>query len=400
MTFDADALRAAADEQLPAAIELRRDLHRHPELGLDLPRTQAAVLERLDGLGLDITTGETSTSIVADLVGDPDGPVVLLRGDMDALPLTEDTGLEFSSEVDGAMHACGHDAHTAMLVGAAHVLAERRDELPGTVRYMFQPGEEGFHGARHMIDEGVAEGVGRSFAIHVTPNMPTGWIGTRGGPMLASTDDFTVIIRGHGGHASMPAFANDPVPVACEIVSALQTFVTRRVDVFQPAVITVGKIRAGSTFNVIPETALLQGTMRSVSPKTRADIRAGFERIVTNIAAAHDMTAEVELYDGYPVTMNDPARADGALATARAVLGDDGVLELPSPVMGGEDFSYVLEQTPGAMVFLGACPQGVNPATAAPNHSNKMVIDEAAMATGIALHAAVALDGLADLAAA
>jgi amidohydrolase len=397
--FDADELRQAGRDLLPDAVALRRELHAHPELGLEVPRTQQAVLDRLADLDLEVRTGTSTTSVVADLVGDPDGPTVLLRADMDALPMPEDTGLDFRSEVDGAMHACGHDAHTAMLVGAARYLAGRRDDLPGTLRFMFQPGEEGHQGAVHMLDEGVADGVDRTFAIHVTPNLPSGWVGTRAGALLASADDFRVVVRGRGGHASMPHLANDPIPVACEIVTALQTFVTRRVDAFQPAVISVSKIRAGTTYNVVPETAELRGTMRSVSPRTRDATHAALHRIASNVAAAHDMTAEVDLRINYPVTVNDTERANDALATARALLGDEGVIELPNPVMGSEDYAWVLERVPGAMVFLGMCPPGADPRTVPSNHSNRMTIDEQAMATGIALHAAMALEELSDLTA-
>lgn len=398
MTFDAEALLEAGRDLLPDAVELRRDLHAHPELGLELPRTQRAVLDRLADLDLVVRTGTTSTSVVADLVGDPNGPTVLLRGDMDALPLPEESGLPFGSEVAGTMHACGHDAHTAMLVGAAHLLADRRAELPGTVRFMFQTGEEGWAGARHMLDEGVAEGVARAFAIHMTPNLPTGAIATRRGALLASSDEFRVVVRGRGGHASTPHFANDPVPVACQIVSSLQTWVTRRIDVFRPVVITVGKIRAGSAVNIIPEVAKLSGTIRSVDRASRAAAVDAVERLATHTALAHDMVAEVTVVEGYPVTVNDGDRATGALATATALLGEQRALEMPNPVMGAEDFSMVLDRVPGAMAFLGACPEGADWRTAASNHSNRMTIDESAMATGISMYAAVALDDLAALA--
>lgn len=397
MAVDPDDLKEAGQALLAGAVELRRELHAHPELGLDLPRTQQAVLDRLADLDLEVRTGDATTSVVAELVGDPEGPTVLLRGDMDALPMPEDNDLPYRSEVPGAMHACGHDAHTAMLVGAARLLADRRDELPGTVRFMFQPGEEGHAGARVMIDEGVTESVDRAFAIHGTPNLPSGWIGTRAGPLMASTDEFRVIVRGRGGHASTPHFANDPIPVACEIVGAIQTFITRRVDVFHPGVITVAKIRAGTTTNVIPETALLQGTIRAVSSRTRAAAKDAVERLATNIAAAHEMEAEITLDEGYPVTVNDGERAEGVLALARTLLGEDLVIEMPSPVMGAEDWSFVLQKVPGSMAFLGMCPEGADPTSVAPNHSNKMLIDESAMASGIALYAAVAIDSLSEL---
>ena len=402
----ADALRpddllAAAGALLDDVVSLRRDLHRRPELGLDLPRTQARVLDALDGLPLTVTTGERQSSIVADLDGDRPGPTVLLRGDMDALPVPEDTGLDYASDVDGAMHACGHDAHTAMLAGVARLLAARRSELAGRVRFLFQPGEEGHGGAAVALGEGLleasdgAEPVSWAFAVHQSPSFPTGMVATRPGPMLASADEVFVTVRGRGGHASMPHLANDPVPVACEVVQGLQTWVTRRVDVFQPAVVTIGRIRAGTTTNVIPETARLDGTIRTVSPRVRAEAHAAIRRIAEHVAAAHDMAAEVEIRDGYPVTVNDSAAAEDVLATARWLVGDELSLALPSPVMGAEDFSYVLDRVPGAMAFLGTRPAGVPAAEVAPNHSNRMVIDESAMATGVALYAAVALRRLA-----
>ena len=394
MTVD-ESLLDAGRALLPDAVELRRDIHAHPELGLELPRTQQAVLDRIAGLDLDVRTGRTTTSVVADLVGDADGPTVLLRADMDALPMPEDNDLPYRSVVPNTMHACGHDAHTAMLVGTAHLLADRRDELRGTVRFMFQPGEEGHAGARFMIDEGVTDGVDQAFAIHGTPNLPSGLVASRPGPMLASTDEFRIVVRGRGGHASTPHFANDPIPVACEIVTAMQTWVTRRIDVFKPVVITVTKVRSGTTTNVIPETAIVSGTIRSVAAESRAAAVAGVAQVADGIAAAHGMAAEVEMTEGYPVTVNDAGQAAGVLATAAKLLGPKGAIEMPSPVMGGEDFSFVLQAVPGAMAFLGMCPEGADWRTAAPNHSNLMLIDETAMATGIAMYAAVALDAMA-----
>jgi amidohydrolase len=392
-----DTLLADAGAQLEGVVALRRELHRRPELGLDLPRTQARVRDALDGLPLSLTTGERQSSIVADLDGDRPGPTVLLRADMDALPMHEDTGLEFASEVDGAMHACGHDTHTAMLVGAARVLAARRGELAGRVRFLFQPGEEGHGGAAVALAEGLldtaagGEPVSWAFAIHQSPSIPSGVVTTRSGPIMASADELHITVRGRGGHASMPHHASDPIPVACEIVQALQTWVTRRVDVFTPAVVTIARIRAGTTTNVIPETAQLDGTLRTVSPRVRGDAHAGVRRVAENVAAAHDMTAEVTIAEGYPVTVNDGAAADEVLATARWLVGEPRAVAMPDPVMGAEDFSYILERVPGAMAFLGTRPPGVAAPQVAPNHSNRMVLDESAMATGVALYAAAAL---------
>jgi hippurate hydrolase len=399
--IDAADLLAEAGALLDDVVALRRDLHRRPELGLDLPLTQARVLDELRGLPLTVTTGERQSSIVADLEGDRPGPTVLLRGDMDALPMPEDTGLDYASVLDGAMHACGHDTHTAMLAGAARLLAERRGDLAGRVRFLFQPGEEGHGGAAIALEEGVldaadgGEAVSWAFAIHQSPSIPNGLVATRSGPILASADEFHITVRGRGGHASMPHHANDPVPVACEVVQALQTWVTRRVDTFTPAVVTVTRIRAGTTTNVIPETARLDGTIRTVDPRVRGDAHAAVRRVAENIAAAHDMSAEAEIVDGYPVTVNDAAVADEVLDTARWLVGEDHAVTLPAPVMGAEDFSYVTQRVPGAMAFLGTRPDGVSPAEVAPNHSNRMVLDESAMVTGVALYAAAALRRLA-----
>jgi amidohydrolase len=383
-------------------VALRRAIHRHPELDLDLPRTQARVLEALDGLPLTVRTGTGLSSIVADLDGGEPGPTVLLRADMDALPMPEDTGLDYASAVDGAMHACGHDAHTAMLVGTARLLARRRGELRGRARFFFQPGEEGRAGARVALDEGLldatdgGEPVSYAFAIHQSPSIRSGLVTTKGGPLMASADEFCITVRGRGGHASMPHHANDPIPVACEVVGALQTFVTRRVDAFDPAVVTVARISAGSTTNVIPEVARIWGTMRAVSAGTREAVRSGVRRVAEGVAAAHDMVAEFDLRPGYPVTVNHDGPAGDVLGLAADLVGEDLVADMIAPVMGAEDFSYLLEEVPGAMAFLGTRPPGVRAADAAPNHSNRMVLHEDAMVTGVALHAAVALSRLAD----
>ena len=394
MTLLGDALLDEAGDLLDEVVALRRRIHRRPELGLDLPVTQATIREALDGLGLDVRTGTATTSVVADLRGGAgDGPTVLLRGDMDALPMPEDTGVDFASEVAGAMHACGHDAHVSMLVGAARLLAARRDQIAGTVRFMFQPGEEGFGGAKVMIDEGVLDGVDAAFAMHITPNLPSGWITTKPGPLMASSDELFITVRGRGGHASTPHFAADPIPVACEIVSAISTFVTRQIDAFNPAIVTITKITAGTTVNVIPASAEMAGTIRSVSERTRDAVDRGVTRLATKIAEAHGLEAEVHVRRGYPVTVNHAAAAHRVLEVASGLLGADRVVESPAPVMGAEDWSYVLQQVPGAMAFLGVCPPEIaDPRQAPACHSNLMRLDEPAMAAGVALHTAMALD--------
>ena len=383
------------DAVVADAAQLRRAIHRRPELGTDNPETQRLILAALEPLGFDVSVGSGITSVVADLVGGRPGPTILLRADTDALPMTEESGEEFSSEYPGRAHTCGHDAHVAMLVGAARLLAARRDDLAGTVRFMFQPGEEGFGGAAVMIDEGVLDDVAAAFAIHVSPNVPIGFVAGRSGPIMAATDDFEVTVRGRGAHASTPHFGNDPIPVACEIVTALQMFVTRRIDAFDPAVVTVGRISGGTTTNVIAETAEIAGTIRTMSDATRVKIRAGFERVVRNIAAAHECDVEIQLRAGYPVTRNDDGFATLAAGVVGDVLGDGRYFELPTPIMGAEDFSYVLQQVPGAMVFLGACPDDIADSLTAPScHSNHMRLNEDALRYGIELHVSMALEAL------
>lgn len=385
-------LLAEAGQLLEETVALRRRLHTRPEVGLQLPATQAAVLEALDGLNLDVTTGKTASSVVAVLEGPRPGPTTLLRADMDALPMPEETGLPYASTVAGAMHACGHDAHTAMLAGAAKLLGAHREHLAGRVVFMFQPGEEGAGGARAMLDEGLLERHGpidRAFALHVIPLIPSGMVAGRPGPTMASSDSFEITVAGKGGHASMPADATDPVPVACEIVTALQSMITRRVPAFDPAVLTVGSIQAGTRYSVIPETAVLQVAVKAVSETTRTAVIDGMHRIAEHVAAAHLCTSTVRpIAFPYPVTVSDPPAAEHALTVAAGLLGKGRVLRMPTPVMASEDWSFVLQKVPGCILALGVAPPGVQqPASI---HSSRMVLDEAAMTTGIALHAALA----------
>jgi hippurate hydrolase len=400
MPISAADLLSAAYNDADRTIDLRRRLHRHPEIGLQLPQTQATILEAFAELPVEVTTGQSLSSVVGVLRGARPGPTYLLRADMDALQVHEDTGLPFSSEIPGAMHACGHDTHVAMLVGAARLLAERRDLLAGQVVFMLQPGEEGLHGARYMLEEGLLNAVPEApvsgaFAMHTISNLPSGSINVRPGPMMAAADQWRMTVRGRGGHASMPHTAADPVPVAAEIVLALQSMVTRRVDVFDPAVVTVAHITAGSRDNVIPEIAFLEGTIRTLSAEQRQAVVAAVQRVATHVAAAHEMTLVFEHIAGYPVTVNDPGVAAQVLQTAAALLGEPAAALMPAPVMGAEDFSYVLQHVPGAMAFLGACPPGQDPATAPANHSNLVVFDEEPLPAGVALYAQMALQALA-----
>jgi amidohydrolase len=382
---------------LPEMVALRRAIHEEPELGLMTPKTTARAKEALAGLPLEFFEGPSTTGFIALLRGPANGRTVLLRGDMDALPLQEDTGLAFTSHEDGKMHACGHDTHVAMLAGAARALCARRDRLAGSVMFMFQPGEEGHHGARFMLDDGLIDPLpNAAFALHVAPNLPSGMFGSRPGPLLAAADRIVLTVTGKGGHASQPHLAVDPIPVACEIVTALQSLVTRRIPAFDPVVITVARITSGTTNNVIPETAEMEGTIRSFSPESRALAHEGLHRIATNIAAAHRATVSVEIIPGFPVTLCDSAAVALAKSTVQGLFGDAAWLTMPSPIMGAEDFSYVLQKVPGAMVMLGATPEGGDFRTCCGLHSNRMVLDESVMARGMAMHCAYAEAFLSD----
>jgi amidohydrolase len=390
-------LRVQARTVQPRTVALRRALHRRPEVGLDLPVTRDAVLAALADLPLQVHLGRAVTSVVAVLEGSRPGPTVLLRGDMDALPLHEDTALEFASEIPGAMHACGHDTHVAMLASAARVLADHRDDIAGRVLLMFQPGEEGFHGARYMIEEGLLDEHGRpdaAYALHISSTVPTGELQTRAGPVMAAADVLRVTVTGRGGHASAPHDALDPVPAAAAMVGALQVALTRRIDAHHPAVLTIAHITAGTTNNVIPETAFLEGTLRTLSGPVRARLLEEIDRVCLHTALAHGCTAVVEIEPGYPVTVNDVDAAAAMRGLAVDMLGRKRVVDMVAPIMGAEDFSYVLAEVPGALAFLGGCPPGVDPVTAPPNHSNRVVFDEAAMVDGVALYAGLALRAL------
>ncbi|HEY2659285.1 MAG TPA: M20 family metallopeptidase [Caulobacteraceae bacterium] len=390
--IDRDVWTGAGEALLADAIALRRAIHEEPEIGLDCPRTTEKIKAALAGLPLEFREGPSTTGLVAILRGSGNGRTVLLRGDMDALPLHEDTGLSFASRNPGAMHACGHDTHVAMLAGAARALCAERERLNGTVVFMFQPGEEGWHGARFMMEDGLLDDPkpDAAFALHISPNLPSGVFASRTGPLLASADVVRIKVRGAGGHAAMPQDALDPIPIACEIVMALQSFITRRVSVFNPAVLTIAKIEAGTTNNIIPEDAYLLGTLRTMSESTRTSVHAGIKQLVEHVAAAHGAKGEVEIERGFPVTNCDGRIVDLAQRTVEEVFGADAWRTMPSPMMGAEDFAYVLQKTPGAMAFLGAAPEGGDFRTCCALHSNRMVLNEEVMARGVALHCALA----------
>lgn len=389
-------LPSYADEAVPLAadlIALRREIHRDPEIGLQNPRTQQRVVDALQGLGLRISTGSALTSVVAVLEGAHPGPAVILRADTDALPVHEKTDLEFAAD-NGVMHACGHDLHTAGLVGAARLLSAHRDQLHGSVIFMFQPGEEGDGGARLMIEEGVLEAAGvpvvAAYAIHVAPG-PRGLFATKTGTACAGSGDLRITVRGRGGHGSQPHQTIDPVPVAAEIVLALQSFATRRFDVFDPVIISVTTIDTDSdAINVIPETVELRATVRALTPATVNRLTELVPQLVWGVVGAHGATADVDLDFRYPPTINDGPTTDAAVDTLRGAFGDQRVLLVPSPMMGSEDFSFVLDQVPGTFVGLLASPDGTDYTAAEFNHSPRVVFDDAVLPDQAAALAALA----------
>jgi amidohydrolase len=397
--MDLETLRADAEEIAGDVIALRRRVHAFPEVGRQLPGTQRTVLDALDGLGLETTTGGALSSVVAVLRGQRPGPTFLLRADMDALPVQERTDLEYASQIPGVMHACGHDGHTAMLLGAAKLLATRRARIAGQVVFMFQPAEESAEGAKAMIEDGVLDAAGPpvtgAFALHLTPNLPTGTFRLTSGPGAAAVDWFSITIRGRGGHGARPQTALDPIPPAAEVVQALYTHFSRRVSPFERAVLSVCSVQAGTAFNVIPDHAVIRGTVRTVDEPLRDELAAATERVARGVALAHQVIAEVEYEYSSPLLDNDPAVVERVREVATALYGPAAVTELDYPSMGGEDFAFVTREVPAAMANLGACPHGVDPVDAPGNHSARMTIDEAALVRGVAVCAGVALSHLA-----
>ncbi|WP_129661841.1 M20 metallopeptidase family protein [Rothia uropygialis] len=376
---------------------LRRTLHQNPELGNHLPQTQATVIEALNGLPLEVHRGKNVSSVVAVLEGGKPGPTVLLRGDMDALPVRENSGEEFSS-TNGNMHACGHDLHTSGLVGAAKLLSAHQDELPGKVVFMFQPGEEGPGGAKPMLDEGLLEVTGErpvaAYGFHVAPGEP-GTFAYRSGTVMAGAYNLSITVHGKGGHGSAPQSSLDPVPPLTEIASALQNAVTRQFSVFDPVVATITQLEAGTAaVNVIGDDARLGATVRAMSRESGDKFGVVVHRLAENIAAAHGCTAEVEFSTLYPPTVCNQAETEWAAEALRNALGEDSTREIPEPRMGSEDFSFVLEEIPGTFMFVGASYPGVDPMTQPMNHSAEVRFDDAVLPTQSAALATLAFERL------
>lgn len=377
-----------AKELRDELIGFRHELHKIPEIGLQLPRTQALVVAKLAELdGLEVSLGERQSSVTVVLRGGRDNPdggerqVVLLRGDMDALPVTEETGLEFSSTVPGAMHACGHDVHTSALYGALRLLHGRRDQLAVDVVFMFQPGEETYDGARFMVADGVLDAAGRradvAFGLHVfSAEYDNAIFYSRPGPLMAGCDELFVTVRGEGGHGSTPHLTRDPVPVACEMVLAMQTLVTRHFNVFDPVVATVGRLVAGTAGNIIPDDATFDLTLRTFSPEHKERLLAELQRLFRGIAQGHGMSVDITVAPDYPVTVNHADEYAYARDVITDVFGAGSFREMPFPVPGSEDFSHVLREVPGAFIMLGATTAD-DPTSGASNHSPRASFDDA-----------------------
>jgi len=408
--FDA-AIAAAVDRIEAKVLAWRRDLHEHPELGNREFRTSKIVADHLRALGIDVREKVAHTGVVGVLKGGLPGPVVALRADIDALPVTEEVDVPFASKVKtewsgqqcGVMHACGHDAHTSILMGVAEVLAGVRDRIPGTVKFIFQPAEEGppegeKGGAQLMIEEQCMENpkVGAIFGLHVTSNHHTGKLGYRVGPLMASSDEMRIFVRGSQTHAAMPWRGADPIVAASQIVVGLQTIVSRRLEITkEPSVVTVGVFHGGVRKNIIPDEVRLEGTIRSFDEAQRDAIHEHVKRIAEMIAAAGGAQAKVMIKRGYDVTVNDPALTEWSIPTLRRMAGDANV-GVVDKVCGAEDFSFYQKHVPGFFFFVGCTPRERELASAAPNHSPRFYLDEDCLKLCVKALASLALDWLAS----
>ncbi len=383
---------AEAKEIAPDLVALRREIHADPELGNDLPRTQKRVLDALTGLPVEITLGKQLSSVTAVLRGGKPGPTVLLRGDMDALPVVEETGLPYAA-TNGNMHACGHDLHTAGLVGAVRLLSAHQDELPGTVAFMFQPGEEGPGGAKPMLEEGILTAAGSpvdaAFALHVLPG-EQGVFECRPGPTMAGSNYLRVTFHGEGGHGSRPDAATDPVPPLVEFCQAVQVMITRRFSVFDPVVLSITALQGGEALNVIPSVASMGGTVRTLSHETTEKFPQYAKQLAESIAQAHNCTVDFDWEPLYPATVNAREEADLVHSTLTEVFGEKRIRVPDEPIMGSEDFAFVLQEVPGAYLMLQASPPEVDPTAAAYNHSPHVLFDDAVLADQAAALAHIA----------
>ncbi|HUA10219.1 MAG TPA: M20 family metallopeptidase [Candidatus Acidoferrales bacterium] len=369
---------------------IRRDLHMHPELGYREHRTAGIIADRLRLLGYEVHEGIGTTGVVGILKGTRPGRTIMLRADMDALPILEERDHAYRSQSDGTMHACGHDGHVAILLGAASLIADRREDIAGTVVLLFQPAEEGLAGAKAMIDDGVIErfGIERAYGLHLSTKYPTGVLGFREGPMYASSDSIEIEIAGKGGHGSAPQDAVDPIFTAASFVTSVQQVVSRMVDPLEPAVVTIGAIHGGTTHNVIPRTCSMLGTVRAFDDEVRGAMPERIERVLRACCDASGATYAYDYIWRYPVTANDAEQTRYARALAEKTAGEAHVVEATA-LMGAEDFSFFAQRVPACFYTLG-CSGG--PQTSHPHHSSLFDIDESALPRGVAMMTALAFD--------
>ena len=396
MNEPGDFIAREAERVFPEVVAIRRDLHANPELSFQEFRTSERVASILDDLDLEVKRNVATTGVVGLLRGPSDGPTIALRADMDALPISEKTGLSFASTNPGVMHACHHDGHVAMALGAAMVLARMRDRIRGAVKFIFQPGEEGYAGARQMIEEGVLDDEPRieaAFALHLDPLSASGTLCLREGAMMACADMFTVSILGKGGHGAVPHRTVDPIFVAAHVITALQGITSRRVNAMDAVVLSVCAIHAGEGMTIIPDNAEMGGTVRLFDSALRKKMPSMMEETIRGVTAAFGATYGFRYIHGYPATVNDPEFTALACSAARAILGSENVRKLQRPRMPSEDFSYFLERVPGTFAILGARPRRKEPA---PSHSAVCDIDEGALEAGVKTHAAVAVSYLGE----
>jgi amidohydrolase len=393
---ETDRLKAEIDELVPDTVAMRRDLHEHPELAFEEVRTSGIVAQRLRTLGLEVQTGIAKTGVVGLLRGGaskPGAKTIAIRADMDALPIHELNDLDYRSTIDGKMHACGHDGHTSILLAVADILTKRKPELAGNVKFVFQPAEESIGGAEPMIEEGAMQGVDGIIGLHLISDFPIGRVGVRAGPTFASADKFVLTVKGKGGHAAMPQASIDPIVIAAYIVTALQTLISRETSPFSPAVITIGKIQAGSAFNIIPETAEMHGTMRAYSSAHRQKLQRRIIEVATGIATAMGGSCEVEMIDGCPPCINDKAMAEVVHKAAVAAVGEKDVDDSEEVLSSGsDDMACFLETVPGCYFIVGAenAEKGAN----YPHHHPRFNIDEDALPIGIEVLARAAMEYL------
>ena len=372
-------------------ISTRRDIHQHPELAFNEHRTAGLVAERLRALNIEVQEGVGKTGVVGTLTGGQPGPTIALRADMDALPMQETGDIPYKSVHEGVMHACGHDGHTAMLLGAAEALVQQRDKLSGTVRFLFQPAEEGHHGARFMLEDGALEGVSEVYGLHLWNYQPFGTVGVQSGPIMACADKFEITVRGTGGHGAAPQGTVDAVVVAAQLIGALQTIVSRNTNPLESTVVSVGQINGGSNFNIIADTVHLRGTARAYTEANRLLIKERMAAICEGSAATFGASIELEYEDGYPATINAPEPTAKVLKAAQSIVGEGA--QPPYLSMGGEDFSYFANAAPGCYFFIGSAPNDREPMSV-PHHCSHFDIDERALLVGSSLYVQIAVDCL------